>query len=245
MRTRVEPSSAAAEQLSMRGVMRAAINLGNPVLAQRHPITGDLTGVTVALATELAKRVGRRLVLAPFDAAGKVVDARHDDAWDVAFLAIDPKRAEEIAFSDPYILIEGVYVVAAAAPWTHAAELDRPDVRIAVGRGAAYDLHLQRSLKHAALVRFDTSQAALTGFYEQKLSAGAGVRQPALAFAAENPEVRVLEEPFMVIRQSVALPPGRPDALIYINAFLKEMKASGFVAHELARSGQTGARVAL
>jgi polar amino acid transport system substrate-binding protein len=34
---------------------------------------------------------------------------------------------------------------------TAAADVDRPGVRIAVGAGAAYDLYLTRTLKHAEL----------------------------------------------------------------------------------------------
>jgi ABC-type amino acid transport substrate-binding protein len=48
------------EQLAPAGVLRAAINLGNTVLAQRSAGNGELGGVSVDLARELATRLGGR-----------------------------------------------------------------------------------------------------------------------------------------------------------------------------------------
>ena len=205
--------------LPENGRLRAAINLGNPVLAQRSP-NGELTGVTVALARALADREGLALDLIPFDSAGKVVDAAADDLWDVAFLAIDPKRATEIAFTEPYLTIEGVFVVAASSPFRSVRDIDQPGVRIAVGRGAAYDLHLTRTLKHAEIVRVPTSAEALPHFLSQGLEAGAGIRQPTAAFVARNPGLRLIEEPFMEIRQAMAVPRAKTAALPLIQDFL-------------------------
>jgi len=42
-------------QFAPTGVLRASINLGNPILAQKNPVTGQPEGVSVDLATELAR----------------------------------------------------------------------------------------------------------------------------------------------------------------------------------------------
>ncbi|MCH3730691.1 transporter substrate-binding domain-containing protein, partial [Campylobacter coli] len=80
------------------------------------------------------------------DAAASVVAAASADAWDLAFLAIDPARADRIAFSAPYVEIEGTYLVREDSPARRVADMDREGLRIAVGRGAAYDLFLSREL---------------------------------------------------------------------------------------------------
>jgi ABC-type amino acid transport substrate-binding protein len=46
-------SVTAAKELAPLGVLRAAINFGNPVLAQKDPTSGELRGVSVDLANEL------------------------------------------------------------------------------------------------------------------------------------------------------------------------------------------------
>jgi polar amino acid transport system substrate-binding protein len=226
------------------GPLRAAINFGNPVLAQRHPQTAEPQGVSVQLARELARRLGVELQMVTFDAAGKVFEALETGVWDVAFLAIDPVRAAEIAFTAPYVIIEGTYLVRQESLLQSVNDLDRDGVRIAVGRGAAYDLFLTRSLKHAQLVRAATSAAAVDAFVAQGLDVAAGVRQPLQKFAAAHPGFRVMEGRFTSIQQAMGTPRGRDAGLAYLKAFVEEMKASGFVARELNASGQTDATVA-
>src|SRR5690349_16058574 len=85
-----------ARDLAPAGRLRAAINLGNPVLAQRDGATDEPRGVSVDLARELARRLSVPVELVVYDAAGKVAAAAGTGAWDVAFLAIDPARATEI-----------------------------------------------------------------------------------------------------------------------------------------------------
>jgi polar amino acid transport system substrate-binding protein len=84
----------ARQQLAPGGVLRAAINLGDTVLAQRSPDGTDLTGVSVDLARELAKRLGVQVQFVTFDAAGKVSEALAGNLWDVAFLAGDRTKDE-------------------------------------------------------------------------------------------------------------------------------------------------------
>ncbi|NUZ04620.1 ABC transporter substrate-binding protein [Piscinibacter koreensis] len=237
------PTPADAAQFAPSGRLRAAINYGNPVLAQRGP-DGSQRGVSVALATALAERLEVPLDFVFFDAAGKVVDAVARDAWDIAFLAIDPLRAEQIAFTAPYVIIEGTYLVRDDAPFREVDDLDRSGVRIAVGLGAAYDLFLSRALKNAELVRAATSEASIDTFAEQRLDAAAGVRQPLEQYAREHPGFRVLPGRFTAIRQAMALPRSRAAALPQLEGYIESMKASGFVADALRASGQMDAQVA-
>jgi len=83
------PPASAVRELAPTGKLRAAINFGNPVLARKEP----LGGVSVDLSRELARRLGVPVEFVPYEAAGKVTDDATKDAWDVAFVAHDPKRA--------------------------------------------------------------------------------------------------------------------------------------------------------
>lgn len=232
--------------LAPQGELRVALNYGNTVLAQRGE-QGEPLGVSADLARELARRLDLTLRFIAYDAAADVAKAAQDNVWDLAFMAIDPKRAESIVFTKAYVLIEGTYLVKDNAPWLMVEELDRDGVRIAVGQGAAYDLFLSRHLKHAELVKFDTSAAAIHGFVEQGLETVAGVRQTLLAFTEKNPGYRILNGHFTAIHQAVALPKRAKDCELtveYVAAFIEEMKTSGFVAESLLRSGQSGVTVA-
>jgi len=236
--------SEVVEQLAPDGLLRAAINFGNPVLAQRPEAGGEARGVSVALAQELGRELGVPVKLVFFNEAGQVPAALKDKAWDIAFLAIDPVRAQEIAFTAAYVEIDGAYLVTAASPLHTVDEVDQPGQRIAVAIGSAYDLYLTRALKHAQLVRFVDTAAATAAFESQHLDALAGVKQPLVAYAAAHPGTRLLPGRFMAIEQAMGTPQGRPAAAAYLRDFVDRMKASGFVAKALAASGQDSGLVA-
>ncbi|AVE03812.1 restriction endonuclease [Pseudomonas palleroniana] len=236
--------AAVRKDIAPQGELRVAINLGNPVLAKRDENTGVLLGVSVALAYALADELDITVSLTPYDAAGKVFAALEDGAWDLAFLAIEPVRAEKIAFSSPYVCIDGTYLVRTESKFNLASALDAGGCRIAVGRGAAYDLFLSRTLKNAELVRASTSAAAVDEFLKLGLDAAAGVRQPLERFAQSTTGVRVLRDNFTEIRQAMAVPKGRAVAAEYVQNFINRCLQSGLVAKALDDSGERDARVA-
>jgi polar amino acid transport system substrate-binding protein len=227
------------------GKLRASINLGNPILANKDAATGQPAGVSVDLARGLAERLGVGIELVVFDAAGKSVEAVAQEQADIGFFAIDPLRGQSIAFTDAYVLIEGSYLVPSGSPIQSNDEVDRDGHRVAVGKGSAYDLYLTRELRHAEIVRAPTSPAVVDTFIELQLDVAAGVRQQLQADAARVPNLRLLPGRFMVIQQAMGTPRSRGElAAAFLRQYVEEMKASGFVARALARHGIEGASVA-
>lgn len=225
--------------LAPSGTLRVALNLGNVVLVQGTPAAP--TGVTVDLSRELARRLGVPVALNSFASPGESFENFRAQDLDIVFLAVEPARAEQIDFTAPYVLIQGVYMVPEDSPLRSVADVDRPGVRIGVTRKAAYELYLTRTLRHAGLVRAEDGVAA---FLEQGLEAAAGVRQAIVASARALPRMRVIDEPFMEIRQAMGTQKGREAGYRYLRAFVEEMKASGFVADALRRANQPEATVA-
>ncbi len=228
------------KEFAPSGRLRAAINQGNSVLAQKGP-NGEALGITVELARELAKRLGVPVELVIFDAAGKAFEALRSGQTDIGFLAIEPVRAADVDFSGPYVIIEGVYMVPKDSPLKTVGDVDRAGVRIAVNKGSAYDLFLTRTLKNATLMRGDDGLAL---FKKERFEVAGGVRQPLAAYAKTDPGVRIMDGRFMEIRQAMGVPKGRPKAAQYLRGFVEEMKASGFCADALKRSNQPDAAVA-
>jgi polar amino acid transport system substrate-binding protein len=226
------------------GTLVAGVNFGNPVIAQQDPGGGDPRGVGPELARELARRLGVPIRYVTYDTAGKMADGAKQGAWDVAMLAVDPARAEDIAFSAPYLLIEGTYLVRRDSPFARIEDVDRAGVRISVATKSAYDLWLTRNVKNAVLVRQSTPQAGIDEFLEGRAEVAAGVRQPLVAIARERPDLRVLEGAFMTIGQASGVPKARTAAARYLGEFIESVKASGFVAQKVRESGVDGATVA-
>ena len=227
------------------GKLRASINLGNRILANKDPATGQPSGVSIDLASGFAKLLGVDIELVVFDAAGKSVDAVRDEQADIGFFAIDPHRGEGITFTAPYVLIEGSYLVSESSPLQSNDEVDRLGNRVAVGKGSAYDLFLTRELKRAEIVRAPTSPAVVDVFVEQKLEVAAGVKQQLEGDLKRFHGHRLLPGRFMIIQQAMGTPKSRGDeAAMFLAQYVEEIKASGFVGDALNRHGIKGASVA-
>lgn len=239
------PNPELLKRLAPLGVLRASINLGNPLLAGTDPATGRPHGVSVDLAAEFARQLGLPLELLVFSKAADSVDAVATEQADIGFFAIDPKRGAAIAFTAPYLLIEGSYLVPAHSPIRCNDDVDQPGHRVAVGAGSAYDLFLTRELKAATIVRAPSSQEVVGTYVAQGLEVAAGVRQQLQADAGHLPGHRLLDGRFMVIRQAMGLPRSRgEEAAATLAAFVEAMKAGGFITGALRRHGIEGASVA-
>lgn len=237
------PPQARAD-LAPTGRLRAVINLGNPILARRDAATGEAAGVSVDLARELGRRLGVPVALTVVQSAGESVDALASGSVDVGFFAIDPKRAATTAYSAPYVLIEGAYLVRQDSPLQANEEVDRPGQRVAVGARSAYDLHLTRALQHAQIERAPTSPEVVDYFVAHRLDVAAGVKQQLQADAQRLPGLRLLPGHFMVIEQAMGMAKGKEAGAAYLAHFVEDAKANGFVAAALKRHGIGGATVA-
>jgi polar amino acid transport system substrate-binding protein len=230
-------SPAVVADLAPSGVLRAAINLGNPVLAQGAPTAPS--GVTVDIAREIATRLGVQVDFVCFTAALGSFEAMMTGQADICFLAIEPAREAEVAFTAPYVLIEGVFAVPGASPLATVGDVDSAGVRIGVNRGSAYDLFLSRTLRHATVVRGAEGTAE---FLTQNLEAAAGIQETMTEFVTTHAGLRLIEGRFMEIRQAVGTAKTKqPETMRFLHGLVEELKATGFVADSLRRSGQSAA----
>lgn len=237
-------AQSAKDQLAPSGTLRLGINYGNAVLASRDAASGALRGVAADLARELGRCCELPVELVAFESAGKMTAALKSGAWDAAFLAVEPGRAGEIAFTAPYLLIEGTYLIPPGSPIHAIADVDRAGVRVGVSTGSAYHLFLSRNLQHGQIVKAEHPHAAFDLLIDAKVDVVAGVRQALIANAAKLPGSRVFDERFMAIEQAMGMPHGRPAALHLLREFIEAVKASGFVARALERAGIRGVTVA-
>jgi polar amino acid transport system substrate-binding protein len=77
-------------------------------------------------------------------------------------------------------------------------------------------------------------------FLSENLEAAAGVREPVTEFVRTHPEIRLIDGRFMEIRQAVGTTKAkRAETTQFLRGLVEELKASGFIADSLRRSGQT------
>lgn len=240
----LEITSSARAELAPSGTLRVGLNMQNFLLVNKHPGSGEPYGIVPDLARELGRLAGLPLEFVQFERAGKLAEAVRQGAWDVAFLAAEPARAKDIAFSPAYLEIAATYLVPAGSPIRSIAEVDRTGVRIAAAEESAYDLYLTRTLKHAALVRAPGIDASFEMFVADGLEALAGLKARLVADAEKLPGSRILEGRFTAVQQAVGTPVARKAAAAWLSEFAAHVKSSGLVAQAIARHGVRGVSVA-
>jgi polar amino acid transport system substrate-binding protein len=240
MATEITP--ALRSELAPSGTLRVGINHGNNLLVVS--MTPEPRGTAPDLGRELGRRLGVPVQFVPYDSAGKLGDGVKTGAWDVAFLGAEPQRAAEIAFTAAYLEIPSTYIVSDASGIRSVDEVDREGVRIAVPAQAAYGLYLQRNVKRARLVLTKSNEEAVQRFVDDRLEALAGLRPRLLIDITRLPGARLLDGQFTGVQQAVGTPKSRAAGAEYLRAFVEEVKASGFVAEAIKRSGVAGVSVA-
>ena len=226
---------------AVAGVLSVAINYGNPILACR-----DAEGAPAGVSVEIARRIAADLSLecrfVTFDAAKDATAAVGAQVCDLGFFAADPARAETVAFTRPYLAIEGNYLVRDGSAYLCNEDVDQTGVLIGVGRGSAYDLFLTRTLRRATLVRESTSPEVVDTFLRRDLDVAAGVRAQLEADAARIGGLRLIEPCFMLIEQAMGVPKSLAARLIGpLEQIIAQSIAEGFIADALARHGVAGA----
>ncbi|MDH3231473.1 MAG: transporter substrate-binding domain-containing protein [Alphaproteobacteria bacterium] len=230
----------ALSELTVPGTLRVGINLGNILLVTGTGPAGEPQGVAPDMAAAIAERLGVAVSYVTFATPGELADAVERDEWDIGLIAVEPKRAEKIAFCDAYVEIEATYLVPENSPLQSIADVDRPGVRIAVSDRAAYDLYLSRTLKHAELHRAKGLAGAFELFATEKLDALAGL-VPALQENAESlPGSRVLDGRYTSVRQAIGTKPACAALNALVEQFIAEAKASGLVAGLIEKHGVKG-----
>lgn len=234
----------ARKEFAPMGRLRAAINYGNPVLATKDSTTGELRGVSVELSRELGRRLHVPVELIGYETIAKLVAGLKAGEWDVAFLAIDPERSGDVAFSAPYMEVENTYLVTEGSHIRAAPQVDQPGIRVAVQAKNAADLFLSRELKHAVLVRAPNETAAFDLLKSGAAEAFASNRQRLLSIAEQMAGYRVVEGRFSAIQHAAGVPKPRDAAATYLRGFIEDVKAAGLVKRAIDASGIRGVVVA-
>ena len=230
----------ALTELAPTGVLRAAINMGNALLVTGRTASGDPEGVAPDMAREIASRLGVPVAYVPYARPGELADAAGSGVWDIGLIGAEPQRAEKISFTPAYVEIEATYLVPAGSPLKTVAEVDRAGVRIAVTARSAYDLWLERNIKHAQLVRSEGGDATFKQFVDEKIEALAGLRPRLLEDVQKLLGARILDGQFTAVQQAVGTARLNTAGAAFLREFVEEAKASGLVARLIERHKVVG-----
>ncbi|OFW02641.1 MAG: hypothetical protein A3I61_11035 [Acidobacteria bacterium RIFCSPLOWO2_02_FULL_68_18] len=233
-------------ELAPTGVLRASFIGNNPNQGRVDP-AGTVTGPAADLVRELARRLDVKFEISPLPSAGAVLDSVRDGKVDIGFLAYEKARAAQVDFSDDYSVTGSVYAVRGDSLLKRSADVDRAGVTVAAIRGQSQEVYLRETLKAA---RLDSLPAAPPNAELAKMLLGGQVhavganRTRMEELVREFPTLRVLPDDFMQTTQAIVVAKGQASHLAYLNRFLAEVRASGFVKASLGRAKLVGVDVA-
>jgi polar amino acid transport system substrate-binding protein len=239
-----DTSARVRAEVAPQGVMRVGLNMANFLLIKPKTPPGVYEGIVPDLARAIAAELGVEARFVPYPSPGPLGDAVARHAWDVAFLADEPARAQTIAFSAAYLEIPASYLVPAGSPLKRVEDVDRPGVRIATMKNSAYELYLRRSLKDAELVVASSLDESLEIFTAQKLDALSGLGPRLIADQAKLPGSTILPGAFTAVQQAVGTPRKNTAATAFLADFIERAKATGMVERAIAGNGVQGVNVA-
>ncbi len=145
------------------------------------------------MAAAIAARLGVPVKFLPYARPGEIADDAEKGLWDIGNIGAEPQRAAVINFTAAYCEIEATYLVPAGSPIRSVAEVDQPGKRVAVTARSAYGLWLENNFKKGELLQFDSADAAIKAFVDQKMDAYAGLRPGLIDVAAKLPGSRILD----------------------------------------------------
>ena len=186
------PTDEIRGELAPQGTLRVAIAVGtapSAFRAVRDPVTGEPRGVTVELASALAKNLGVSLQLVPFDSPAALTNAANAGAWDVAFVPANVERAKVLDFTPPYYLYEAAFLVRAGSRMRTVAQMDSPGVRIAALATSTTLHNAWRDLKKASVVPFGSEAELVEALRSGKVDAVAMGRDSLKGIAAKGSRI--------------------------------------------------------
>ena len=238
--------TAAEPVLAPTGQLRAAYIVANLAQARRDPATGVVSGVVADLTRELGRRAGVPTTIAPLATAADVLEAVRSGAADIGFVAPNSQRKGLALYSHTYMLVQQSALVRADSQLQSVLELDRAERPIGVNTDDSVGIWLQERLGPAR-VRATPDYSlgeAVQWLKDGTVIAFAGNRQRLAANARGATGLRLLADNFYGVPQAIAVPLDRSDRLQWINAALDDLRASGFLADSVLRSGVDGLDVA-
>ncbi|MBP2426707.1 ABC transporter substrate-binding protein [Bradyrhizobium elkanii] len=140
-------------EITKSGVLRVCIWPMYYSISFRNPDSGQLEGIDIDLSRELAKDMGVKLDYVETSFGSFIADLQANKC-DLGMFGVGAtmKRAQAVAFSDPY-LTSGVYaVVRKGGPITSWADIDRPGVNAGVSLGSYVENFMRSYFKNAKTV---------------------------------------------------------------------------------------------
>jgi polar amino acid transport system substrate-binding protein len=235
------------QELAPTGKLRVAIAVApapSALYAIKDDATGQYRGVTVELGSAMARKLGVPVEFVPHLASGEIQNSAASEKWDVTFMPVDEERKKFVDFGNAYHLLQSTYLVARGAKLANVDDANASGVRIGGVANTATFRAAQRTAPKATFVALPGVDAAVAAMKDGEIDCIALSRESLSGLAPKIPGSRILDGGFLNSSTAVAVPKGKPEALVYVSQFVEEAKSSGLVRRAFDAMNLQSAQVA-
>ena len=193
---------------------------------------GGFEGIDVEVADAIAKKLGLELVVDDmgFDAALTAVQTGKSDIA-MAGITVRPDRAEVMDFSESYATGIQVVIVQEGSPIETVDDLANAEMigcqEATTGYIYCSDTPENGGYGEEHVTAYETGAVAVMALVNGQVDAVVIDNEPAKAFVAQNPGLKILETEFAVEDYAIAVGKGNTGLLDAINTAMAELKAEG------------------
>lgn len=190
---------------------------------------GEPEGYDVDIAKAVAETLGATPTFTVVDIPGRVTSLQTGQLdMVVADFTRTPARAMSIDFTMPYLIIQNMFLVRADSPYQTVADLNKPEVRIAITRGGTAEQWVPTFTPDATLVAFNSEGDCVQALQSNQADVLTQDNLFNAKLMADNPGTyRVIEENYPAESISIGLPQGDATWARWLDIWVDEFNASG------------------
>ncbi|WP_170985997.1 transporter substrate-binding domain-containing protein [Rhizobium sp. AU243] len=241
-----ELSAAERIQLAPSGVLKVAVAVGpaaSAVWCVCDQNTGQVRGVTVSLAKEIAHRTRLPLELVEFSSSGDIVTNADVGSWTLSFVPVDHQRRSVLGVGPNYYLGVSTFL-ARRDRFQSVEDVDKEGVRAAGVAGTATLRSAEKALKYAHIDAYNTLDEAVTKFKNGELDAIALGKESILSMLPGLEGCHAVEGHFHEAGTAIVVPKSNEHALVAAVRMMRAMKADGAVRAAFDQNQMSHADVA-
>ena len=190
---------------------------------------GEIVGVDIDIASEIAKELGKKLVIKDiaFDSIVNEVKSGKAD-FAAAGISYSDERAKEVDFTVNYATSKQVVIV------TEDSDISLPeqikDKRIAVQLGSIADTYVTENYKDATITRQKKYLAAIQDLKTGKVDCVVMDELPAQEILKENSGLKILDKELTQDKYGMIVKKGNKELLDSINKVLNRLISEGKIS---------------
>ena len=195
---------------------------------------GKIVGVDVDIASEIAKEMGKKLVVkdVAFDSIIHEVKSGKADIG-VAGISYSEERAKQVDFSVNYTTSKQVVIVRKNSKINDVSEINNK--RIAVQLGSVADLYVSEEYDNKNIIRQKKYLAAIQDLKDNKVDCVVMDELPAKQIVSENNDIRILDEALAEDNYGIIVDKGNTELLEVINRVINRLKEKGKIDEYVLR----------